>query len=78
MELLGCHLYLRSRICFRLLCDLVRHAWRSARTYEKWSISSIFNRLGPFAQVFEQAREYLILKLYEEKSVTIIFVPNCF
>ena len=38
---------------------------KSAQTWEKWSIISIFCHLCPFPQVFGQVKEWLILELYE-------------
>ena len=40
-----------------------RMAGSSAQTYEKWSLFSLFSRLGPFDQVFGQVKGWLMLKL---------------
>ena len=44
-------------------------AGKCAQTYEKLSFSSIFRRLGSFPQDFGQAKEWLILKWHEMKTV---------
>ena len=51
-------------IGLNLLCDQVQGG-RSAQTYEKWSFSSVFSCLGPFSQVFGQAKGSNILELHE-------------
>ena len=43
----------------------MRLAGRSVQSYEKWSLFSVFSRLGTFPQVFRHAKEVLILQLHE-------------
>ena len=50
----------------------------SARTYEKWSVFSIFSSLGPFPQVFGKVKEWLVRTAQNNKIVTCSYVPSCF
>ena len=49
-----------------------RLAGRSAQTYERYSVSSIFSRLGPFPHVFGQVKCLLMLKLHKIKYMAHI------
>ena len=62
-----------------LFCFVIKLGRGSAQTYGKCSILSIFSRLGPFPQVFEQVKEWLILELCEMIKVPhIVAFPTVF
>ena len=53
----------------------MRSAERTAETDEKWSFFSIFNRLGPYSEVFGEMKELVILKLHE--MIKVLYVAAC-
>ena len=48
---------------------------RSVQSYEKWSIFSVFNRLGAFPHVFGQLKGLLMLELH--KIIKVSYVVAC-
>ena len=65
-------------------CPIVLILWSglagiNVQSYEKWSFFHIFSRLGPFPQVFRQAKEWHILVLHETISVShVVACPLVF
>ena len=58
-----------------LFCFVIDVGRRSAKTYEKSSVLSIFGSLGPFPQVFWQVKECLILKM--DEMIRMWYVIAC-
>ena len=62
-----------------LFCQWTRSAGRSAKTYEKCLILSIFSRLGPFPHVFEKVKGCIVLKMNEIVRIWhLIVYPTVF
>ena len=69
-------IYMRNCFYFVLCSTLAR---RSAQTYEKRSVFSVFSGLRPFHQVFGQVKQWRMLELHKTINVSrAVFVPSFF
>ena len=57
-------------VCLFYFVLRAKLAGRSVQSLEKWSVFSLFNRLGPFPQVFRQVKECLTLELHKPIRVS--------
>ena len=55
-----------------------RSSGMSAKTYQKWSFSGIFSRLGLFSQVFMHIKVWLILELHKMIRVPHVWRSQLF
>ena len=61
------------RLSHVVACPIVFFSEECSKLW-KWSFFSVFNRLGPFPQVFRQVKEWLILELHKTIRVPHIVV----